>query len=78
MSVKYTAGLHSALLQTSVKVKYESQKRTQKCYVGGWEGLCFGFWFDLFVCFCLFWWVCLDETSGSTSTVLKIPFHRKQ
>lgn len=45
---------------------------------GGWEGLCFGFWFDLFVCFCLFWWVCLDETSGSTSTVLKIPFHRKQ
>lgn len=50
MSVKYTPGLHSALLQTSVKVKYESQKRTQKCYVGGWEGLCFGFWFG-FVCF---------------------------
>lgn len=41
MSVKYTPGLHSALLQTSVKVKYESQKRTQKCYVGRVGGVVF-------------------------------------
>lgn len=64
MSVKYTPGLHSALLQTSVKVKYESQKRTQKCYVGGGSGCVLGFGLIclfVFVCFGGFVWMKLVE-----------------